>query len=722
MHSIVIHLKSRPQEWHLVEPLFYKVQASKQLLFIEFLAYENWNHVYKQIVSHLHANRIEYWQLILLNNQERNLEYPDTLTREISILKDQLLQRLADKGMAPQRNILLTLDGMKRKADYSPVIQKNYYQWQMDNFGYLKVDSSLGWNFGNAFLESEILSIDHAWGGLVNLKEAGLMDDPTESFKGELSIRRKKVEDLLADMILNKKQLSVQNHLVKDCSYYELHSYKVLETIFEEFCLQLGEMCTPPFSYHLSTFLPSNLLKTIIKENIGISSVSGEFLFIRKVISEVSPFQKIRSLLEYAFLLNAICLKPEVIERVRNGSFFEVEVLLREKEFREMYSNYYVCLQVAKEKINTRNLGQEHFMTNKYAEITALPYTTKPLEELTVEKPLFQFKGRRTFLLEWQRFLEEVEINLKKREVTSLQSAKEGVRILSFSKRQKQDHFLEEQVDIYEYSQNLRSKKNQLQADIDKVSPSLSGTRLLWSKGVTGYIGRMESLVKALPTPNILIITLLIALVSLLIPYLSTATSVDLESSNLLKYGGIPIALLGMVSLLMFYTYKSLLKPITQLVEETLSVTKELVDEQSLSHAQYNEYLNGIYQLFRIRKQFQELESKAASQKEINILYRWHQGEVHHHLTVLVQLLDALDLEIDFEKKEKAISFFQTSFDVQNNVYQNPIYSPQECQFDTFSHGHSIDVYVENSRDEIQIKSLNPLEKIRFTQDKVYSR
>ncbi|MHC0035594.1 hypothetical protein [Pseudoneobacillus sp. C159] len=721
MHSIVIHLNSKPREWHLVEPLFYKVLASKQLVFIESFNYEDWDQVYKQVVSFILFNRLEHWQLILLNNHEQNKENPNSLTRELQFIKEKFLNRLTKKGIEPQRKILLTLDGLKRNADYSPIIIKNHYQWQMDIYGYIKHPLNHRGSFGNAFLDNEILSIDLVWGEKVNLKDAGIMDKPSERFLADLSKRRTNVEELLLNLIREKKEIAIRNHLIRDDFYYELHSCEILETIYEEFCQQLGELCTPPFSYHLNTFLPSNLLKTIIQENIGISSVIGDFLFIRKSVSEVSPFQKTHSLLEYVFLLNAICIKPEVIDRVRNGLFFEVEVVLREEEFKQMYSNYYVCLQMAKEKIDNRNLGQEHYMTNKFAEINSLPYTTKPLEEIVIEKPVFQFKSRRVFLQDWKRFLEYIESSLKNREEISLQSAKEGVKILSFTKRQKHDHYLEELVNIKDYSLALQTKKHQLQADIDEIAPSLSSSRLHWTQALPTFSRKMETLVKALPTQNILIISWIIAFMSLLIPYLSTESQLEMQNVNLLLIVVFPGFLIAMVSLICYFTYRSLLKPINSIVEEALLVQKELADDQNLTHAEYNDYLNAIYKLFRIRKQFQEIEIKAVQQKEKNVLYRWHQGEIIHHLTLLRQLLDSLEMETNYDDKEKGISFFQTFFDVEKNVYQNPIYSPLECQFEVFGNGHSIDVYVENSRDEIQIRSLNPIEKIRFIQDKVYS-
>jgi hypothetical protein len=720
MHSVVIHIKKKPQEWHLVESLFYKVQANKQLLFLEFLEYENWDQVYKQVQTYILQNRFEHWQLILLNNNELNQENLNSLTREIHLIKDKLLKRLSEKGIAPSRRILLTLDGVKRNADYSPIIEKNHYQWQMDNFGYINHEFTLGGNYGNVFLEKEIHSIDEEWGGRVNLKDAGIMDNPTEKFLEELNQKSEKVQQSLQTLICAKKRMVEQNYLIKYQLYYELHTTEELNTIYEEFCQQLEEMCSPPFSYHLSTFLPSNLLKTILKENIGVPSVIGDFLLIRKAISEYSPFQKIRALMGYAFLLNAIVLKPEVIDRVGNGLSFEVEVVLREEEIREMYSNYYVCLQVAKEKIENRNMGQDHFMVNKFAEINALPYSTDPLDEMGINSPEFKFKNRRTYLHDWKHYLEDIEISFQNRELLSLDSAKDGIKVLALTKRQKVDHFLQELVNINEYSQSIRKSKNQIQSELSEAAPSLSAARLKWKRSYPKYKKRMELLVKSLPTQNILITSSIIAFISIIIPYLSNTTELPIQNSNFLRYFLIPAVLIGFISCICFISYKRLLKPIILLTEEAQSLKKALSDEQMVSHSKYNDYLNNIYKLFRLRNQFRELEGKSVLQKEENVLYRWHQGEINNHITLLNQLMAALDISIHYDNKDKCLTYFNTIFDVNKNVYKNPIYSPLDCQFDKGKNGHSMDVYVENSRDEITTWSLNPIEKIRFSQDKVY--
>lgn len=724
MHSVVIHIKKKPQEWHLVESIFYKVQASGQLLILEFNLHGNWEHMYKQVQSYIVQNRIEHWQLLLLNNNELNEKNRNSLTREIYIIKEKLLKRLSSDDIAPSRRILLTLDGLKRKGDYSPILEKNLFQWQMDNFGYIKYEAKEERFYGNAFLEKEIELIDKEWGEKVDLKEAGPMEVPKEKFLNELDDRKEKVETILKNIINEKKNLlNKQNQIVNDDLFYELHSSEELDEIFNEFCTHIKEMCTPPFSYHLSTFRPSILLKTLLKENLGVSSVIDDFLLIRKDISEYAPFQKIKGLMEFAFLLYAICIQPEVIDRVGNGLPFEVEVGLNENELKDMYTNYYSCLQVAKEKIENRNLAQDHFMTNKYAEITALPYSADPLKENGIDSPDFKYKNRRTYLQDWYSFLDDIELDLKNREELSIEATKKGVKVLAVTKRQKQDHFLEETIDINEYAQILKKKKNQLQTELDEATPSLSVAREKWKKSSAQLKKRMDLLVKTIPTKNIWITTSLIVFICILIPYLSNPNQLNRQNSiyPYLKYFIIPALLYCVILIICSITFKMLQKPISRLVEETISIKKALADEQLEEHSKYNDYLNSIYKLYRVRNQFHELEEKSGQQKEVNVLYRWHQVEINHHITLLNQLLESLRIETHTENKQKCISYFNTVFDVKQNIYKNPIYSPIDCQFDNGKNGHSLDVYVENSRDEITTWSLNPIEKLRFTQDKVFS-
>jgi hypothetical protein len=724
MRSVVIHIKKKPQEWHLVESLFYKVQASKQLIFLEIGQndyYENWEQLYRQVLSYILQNRFDHWQLILLNNNELTSQNRTSLARELHLVKEKLLNPLSEKGVIPSRRILLTLDGLKRKADNSPVDVRNHLFWQIDNFGYIN-DTHVE-NNKNLFLEDEILSIDQGWGALVNLKDAGLMEDPNKIFMEDLQKRKILVKGILRKLILEKKK-NTEEILSesKSCHNYLLTS-EMLTTIHVEFCEQLDIMCNPPFSYNLSTFLPSNLLKTILKENIGVSSVISDFLLIRKTNSEYSPFQKIRALLEYAFLLNAIVLKPEVIDRVGNGFSYEVEMVLREEEIKQMYANYYTCLQVAKEKIENRNLGQEHFMTKKFAEINALPYSAEPLDDNGKASPTFTSKTNRNFLHEWNLYLGDVEIELKARADLSLESAKEGIKVLAVTKRQKQDHFLQETVNMNEYSENLIKTKNQIQSELDDVAPSLTKVVEKWKKTYPALKQRMVSLLKSLPSQNIMITAFMIAFFSILIPYLSSSIQINSPNNvtSILRYMIIPSLLLCVILFLCFITYRNLIKPITMLTLETSSIQKSLANEQILAHSKYNDYLNKIYKLFRIRNQYREIEEKASQQKEINILYRWHQGEINNHISILNQLMDSLQIGVQLDNKEKCISFFNTSFNVKSNVDKNPIYSPLDCQFENVQTGHSLEVYVVNSRDEIITWTLKPIEKIRFSQDKVYS-
>jgi hypothetical protein len=717
MHSVVIHLKDKPQEWHLVESLFYKVQATKQLLFLSFEDYRNWGQVANKVQDYILQNRFENWQLILLNNQEFNETSLNSLTREILLIKNNLLQPLMEKGIGPSRKILLTLDGYKRNADYSPVLKKNHYQWQMDNFGYILNKTSDEQYYGNVFWENEILLLDEVWGDYVNLKDAGIMEDPSEKFLTDLNERVLNVQRGLNDLLDEKKSILKENSIVNPQAFFELHSTDLLDLIASEFANQLKEICTPPFSYHLSTFLPSVLLKTILKENIGAASVIDDFLIIRKAIAEYSPFRRIRGVLGYAFLLNALILKPEVTDRLGNGLPFEVEVLLREEELKEMYINYYVCLQVAKEKIENRNLEQNHFLTSKYADILTLPYSTESLDEIDLEVPVFHFKYRRTYWHDWNSFLKEFELALKTREEMSLDSAKEGAKVLTVTKRQKYAHFLQETVNLIDYTKKMKILKNQIQAELENSSPSPTAPRQKWKKHSPEYKNRMWQLVKSLPTTNVIIVTSVIVLLCFFIPFTSNPFHGYLWQNYLL----ISAVFLITISALGILAYKSLLKPIQLLTVETLSQQKSIADEQMHFHSKYNDYLNNVYKLYRVRNQLRELDEKTVRQRELNVLYRWHYGEVKNHLAILAILMDSLEITIHLENKNKCVSFFNTVFNVNQNVYSNPIYSPLDCQFDNAKSGHSMDVYVENSRDEITTWSLNPIEKIRFSQDKVYS-
>jgi hypothetical protein len=717
MHSVVIHLKKKPQDWHLVESLFYKVQASKQLMFLQLEDHRNWGEVAKQVQDYILQNRFENWQLILLNNLELNEESLNSLTREVSLIKVNLLQPLKERGIAPIRKILLTLDGYKRNADYSPILKKNHYHWQMDNFGYIVKGDAEEHCYGNVFLEEEIQALDEAWGTLVNLKEAGIMEDPSETFLTELNERVSKVQSVLHLLLYKKRSMLNENAIVNAELFFELHTNEMLDGIASEFENQLIEICTPPFSYHLSTFLPSMLLKTILKDSIGAPSVMDDFLIIRKAINELSPFRRVRALIGYALLLNALILKPEVTDRLGNGIPFEVEVLLRDEELKEMYINYYVCLQVAKEKIENRNLEQSHFLTNKYADILTLPYTTEPLAEMEMDIPVFYFKQRRTFLQDWNAYLKDFECALETREAISLDSAKAGAQVFTVTKRQKNDHLLQETVNLAEYTKSLKALKNHIQTELQETSHSLYSSRLKWIKHCHEFKNRMALLVRSLPSSNIILVTSIVVLLCFFIPY--TANTVQPHWPTYILIAGMFLLL---ISVLAVIVYQRLLKPIKHLTIETLSLQKSLADEQMISHSKYNDYLNNIYKLFRVRNQMRELDKRTEYQRELNVLYRYHYGEIKNHIAILSLLIDSLGISIHLENKSKCVSFFHSVFNVEKNVYSNAIYSPLECQFNhARKSGHSMDVYVENSRDEITTWSLNPIEKIRFSQDKVYT-
>jgi hypothetical protein len=723
MRSVVIHIKKKPQEWHLVESLFYKVQASKQLIFLELNQnnpYESWDQLFKQILTYIHHNRFDLWQLILLNNDEPASLNRTSITKELQLIKEKLLIPLSEKGIVPTRRLLLTLDGLKRHADHSPQDKHNHLYWQIDNFGFIKDTES---KHTNLFLEKEIFSIDHEWGAFVNLKDAGIMDFPSETFLEDLQKRKQKVKGSLNKLIKEKKQFANQILDEKNVWKHDVLPNEMLDSIYRDFCKQLDELCKPPFSYNLSTFLPSNQLKTILKESIGVLSVIDDFLLIRKSNFDYSPFQKIRVLLEYVFLLNAIVLKPEVIDRVGNGLSYEVELMLREEEIKKMYANYYNCLQVAKEKIENRNLDQYHFMTNKYAEINALPYSAASLSDKGTDSPVFRAKSSRSFMTKWNLFLDDIELEIKDRANSSLASAKEGIKVLAVTKRQKHDHFLQEKINISEYSESLIETKNKIQSELDTDAPSLLNVIEKWKMNSPTLKHRMNSLVKSLPSQNIMITSFLLAFFCIFIPYITSTGQMNGQGafSSILLYGFVPVFLIGTIILLCLITYRKLLKPITLLTDETISIQKSLANEQMMTHSKYNDYLNKIYKLFRLRNQFLDLEEKALMKKEENLLYRWHQGEIDHHIIILNQLMNSLQIDFQLDHNEKCISYFNTTFDVKKNVNKNPIYSPLDCQFDKLSKGHSMEVYVVNSRDEITTWTLNPIEKIRFSQDKVYS-
>lgn len=697
MLSVIVHVSGKPLDWHLVEPLFYKGLASKQMHFFSITSSshtQRYHQLYWEVYHYLQRNQIDRWQLILLMSREHPDAYRMGTTLEH--IHHDFVQPFRKQRLLPVNRIAVVMNERDGKSHVDEMIL------ELDRKGYVDVKSDMSLNH---FTLPEIQSLDAFWGEPLDLRTAGTIDEPNDLFLEELLDRAKQVKQGLAMMVEEKRQFTGMNKNALATHRYHMLTTEVLEAIYQEFEEAMNRLIEPPLPFSLTTYKPSEMLEKVLKANVSLSSAIKEFRIMRVSNCDLSPFQQTEYLLRAAFLVNLIAMYPAWIDRIRKSSVHLVTVKFDEKELARMFRQYDSNLEVALGKMSDRDLEGHHFMTSVFTDTTLLPNFSEALPNVQDAPPVFKWRTKRSFGADWIAYLQDIEQVLKEREDQLVEEAQEGVWNLGVSKRQDHLFQIDKNVNILKYLQELKQKRYTLQNEMEDAAPSLRVGLSKWKKYADRASDNMFLFLSSFPSFTIIVLTMLTTLLFFIIPF---------RSSLFLAHSA---GMILIIALLSFLSVIKLIKPIQELRGDTVLHQEELVEVQSESLAAYNDYLNKLYHLNRVSKQITYLENTSDQKKQENVLYRWHQRKVRDHLMLAKRFVYQFSTD-EYPDVTQAERIYESFFTIETDVIHNPLYSLLDANVGKGS-DHRIEVKIGHSKEMMDVRHLKQVKGLILEEDQV---
>jgi hypothetical protein len=720
MHSIVIHLGKKYEDWHLVEPFFYRLQNQNELTFYWedeasasgplFLS------LVDRIVERLDRHRIKDWQLIIILNLNDERNRRKRLTTQLSEIKQSILHRLRDKGFYPLQTILHLVDMVLRNSDYSPKDGLLRRYWELDHNGYLSADKS-GFQSGNGFTADEIKQLDKLWGESVQLQNV-VLDQPGAEFMESLQQKSDRVTHYLIGLIV-KKQEQYRN-AAGDRGYDDWMTYSQLEIVSDDFLKRMKQINSLPLTSSLTNFTPSRELSSSLKFHVGIQSEIGDIRIVRQEIVQSSHRERIKGYLELAYFLLTISHHPKLVERMEKGSTSVIQITLDEERLENLLKNYFVSLIKAKRQLEDQLLLQNQFHTNRLKEDEFTPYTAASLEKKTgEERPLVKSqKITSHFFDQWQGQLFKAETTLIDRERELLRNSRDAIKKLNVLKRK--NEFLEEEelLEINDYKQELVQQIATVHQEVIDSAPSMSEALTLWRKHVNVAKKKMHFLIQQVPNQRQFMMMSALIFLILLLPF------VPMWLSNKPSEGAgfhviLALLVLGLLTYAGYYlTKKKAHQPVWKFQEEIYVYTDNIYQLQVDSQHQYNHYLNQLFQLFSLRKYHEKVSSVGEEMKENNVLHRYHLIKLDEFVQVTNRLLHILQINKDQSDIKQEIRVPAIKY--EKSVIENAIYSPFQQLGLIELNGNGIEVYLGSAREQYPSTYINELDQIRIQEDKVY--
>jgi hypothetical protein len=720
MHSIVIHFGKKYEDWHLVEPFFYKLQSSNELTFYWeeeapasnplFLSLAN------RMIEHLDRHRLKDWQLIILLNLDDELNRRLRLTTHLSEIRRDLLEPLKEKGFYPTQSILHLVDMIKRTSNYAPLEEGLKRYWELDHYGYLL--KSTGWPIvGNAFCEEEINQLDKEWGEPIQLQDI-ILDQPGAEFMEALEMKCERVTTCLAKKIDKKKDYLLLRGEKMDRD--EWMTKDQLDIVMEDFEKKIKQILSLPLAPSLTYFTPSRELSSSLKFHVGIQSEIGDIRMIRQEIVQNSHRERMKGYLELTYFLLTISRHPKLIERLDKGSTSMIQISLDEERLETLLNHYFMSLVKAKRKLEDQLLLQNQFHTNRFRDDDFSPYTAASIEKRRdINQPLAKsVKITYQFYDQWQDQLYKAETILFDRENELLENSREAIRKLNVLKRRKD--FLEEEelIEINDYKQDILQKIGVVQSDVIHSAPGISEALSKWKDFVTQAKKQMHFLLQLLPNQRQFLMMSILIFMILFIPFLHMLGSNESTQVPAYFYGiGFVITLLVTYSGY-FFTKRKSHDQIWKFQEKTYEYTENIYQMQVDAQHKYNDYLNHLFKLFSLRNYLEKLSLIGEEKKVQNLLYRYHLIKIDEFVQMTNRLFHILQMNKESFAAKQEIRVPGIKF--EKSVIENPIYSPFQQQGVQGVNGHGIEVYLGSAIEQYQSTYFHELEQIRIQEDKVY--
>ncbi|OZM57356.1 hypothetical protein CIB95_07800 [Lottiidibacillus patelloidae] len=724
MHTIVIHLYENMDDWHIIEPMFYNVQSNMELSFFygenkgEFLSCEK---LLVQVSEYLQYKDIDQWQLLIITHIPEYKKSFGRLSSYLHEFKEQLINPLKETGHEPQNEIVLVLDSINKQADYSPKDDSiSNIWWQLDIHGYLKqpIKNIDKMPVSHLFTQRELETIDEAWGKPLNLHDAGIINSPNKEFMAELNRRVDHTfthfDSILAEKIKHSSKKTKEFH-------YDLITEKQLKLIKSSFFTQIKKVILPPLNDSLATFKPSNLLLDILRNTLSLNWYKSSFQIFRIEISNMSLRLRLTDLLKLSMLINLLTINSNILSRFSRGSVHDIQVTIDKERMQNLIVNYNTCLEIAEQNIKDKLLDRQNMFINKFNRPDSFPHSISSLTKVDIPEPALSSisYSALNFIYDWETYINDVETQLQEREEEINQKVKEGIRDLSIYKRENVITITENKVELSEYLSTIHDDIKKTVTEIDKISTSKESAQDKWKKFISDKNDHVRYLIKQLPSKKTWWLTLLIVTIFMCAPFITThygRVSEGLYTS--------PIFILLLLTLLVlstvFISGKAISISLKTFITDTRYKKNNCYSKQETALANYNKYLNKVFQLYRLRRQYKYLNDQFTQFKQKNVSYRYHQTKIEEHKKIINRLLTLVSDRNLAPDRRHCEALLEHKFKVTKSVLDNPIYSPLEYQFNAQREAHKLKMNIGNSVDTIIVRGLNPLSELQFSVDKVY--
>ncbi|MBU9714375.1 hypothetical protein [Evansella tamaricis] len=713
MLTILLTDDTAHPEWKLFEPFFYHHEKDARLLRIPYDVEKGYHHTFQQIYNELIEKHEETWQLIILMHLDAPMSLSNRLVNQFNRLKTQLIHPLEKREAAPAMAAAILLDSLHNGNGDDPEDTVSQISVQMDINGYLTKGNIIQEDT-NLWSEEDFHNLDQAWGEAINLQEVGLIEKPTKEFMADLLIRKQKVERVF-ERCLEEKQGIYENRN-ENALYLDAYSVFMKEDISDYFMERLEKELTPPLHNDLRTFKPSGMLKNVLKETLSIQGEEG-FKLLRHHVSPFSKQRKYEQWLKVIAFINTTIDNPSIYGKIPDGSVYELKEKIDSESFQSMFQKYYEVLNAAIYSLENQLMSREEMVTTLFEETKPHPHTALEIKEDPFDFPVFQGKRKNTIVTDWKQLTKKIMEDLMDREKDMIEDAKSGIRTIKVLQRKKitKQH---EELEIYEYLEQLRKKEIELLLQLERYTPPPLTEINKWKDFCNETEFELTNQIRAYPSKKNIYITSILIWLGLTGPMLAIMDwpPAIAEWHQWIFPALTTISVIGTS----YIAVKRITQPIHDYLKDTEDKQKKLFKDQGDKHRDTNEYLNIFYALDRTQKKRMQVEELLLMEQEENHLLRFHLKSVREALDSLQHISHYLHIEKRDEENEERRAFVQAKFKPSEDIINNVIYSPIVCGETGLTERFTTEVHIGQSGTTIDSGKLRLLTHIKLEKDQVY--
>lgn len=734
MFSYIINIHSSLRDWQMVESFFYHLQASGEFKMLsDISSITGVNDILAKKVGHyLEQHNIRDWQLVfIIDMVAPGHENRLTLGMQLQILKERLIKQLSNRGYPPAHSWVIAVDSDPFNDHGELDYMEGRMAWELDCFGYLgqaEGEESLYFN------AAECSKLDQNWGDPVDLKQAGILQQPNPEFLMELQERSRRVINAADEIIENKINLYQDNN-IKVNTEWDLISEDSFKIIGFEFKEALSKLLKPPLSNKLDSFLPSSIFKDILKKRLGLAGRVSGIRLLRIQVQLRPNHKKNQALIELAvlilFISSSINISKKSIQgRLMEGNIYKVEIEM-DKSWQGYLNEYLLCLSEAERRMETKLMQADKVILPCFEEQGH--YTSplgKPLEEQPGKIFIKQTRNPGDITL-WNNYLDEIAHKLNRKSEDILDSTWEDAQALNQTQKMGAPEQEMQISRLDDYQRKLDKQRANLKNRLSSgkiIMPDVEEEWTQYQKKLSGFSYRLDSR----PTPRVMAVCMVISLLVILSAFAPLVYEMDWQSKWIELLYTLLLIGAGIVGVTLL-AKKKVFHPIRDMVNKTRVKADELIRQQQELAIKCKDYLNQIFQMFRLNKTISSANEKLQALSCENLLLHYHRKQLSHQIDLMQSLLrgtysEGQNLNFNTEFRTSDIKnlglILEQKFVLNQDIYHSSLYSPlimRMLLYPELNNQH-IKVKIGGVEEDIQFKPfINEELHITFEKDQVYT-